>query len=142
MDPSNLIMRKACIISSMMALREMARVFPMVALNESMTRLAVGDAIGEIHDATIRVYDIERYIGFQVTKTYFSLCIFSSLNVPLFYKMITSLPHPVGLQKKIQMISLLLICRHTSHLNIRLPFDLLTLQERTNFARSPLFSFS
>lgn len=59
MDPSNLIMRKACIISSMMALREMARVFPMVALNESMTRLAVGDAIGEIHDATIRVYDIE-----------------------------------------------------------------------------------
>ncbi|XP_062228905.1 uncharacterized protein LOC133926811 isoform X2 [Phragmites australis] len=59
MDPSNLIMRKACIISSMMALREMARVFPMVALNESMTRLAVGDAIGEIHSATIRVYDIE-----------------------------------------------------------------------------------
>ncbi|KAL6602748.1 hypothetical protein ACP70R_043109 [Stipagrostis hirtigluma subsp. patula] len=59
MDPSNLIMRKACIISSMMALREMARVFPMVALNESMTSLAVGDAIGEIHNATIRVYDIE-----------------------------------------------------------------------------------
>lgn len=59
MDPSNLIMRKACIISSMMALREIARVFPMVALNESMTRLAVGDAIGEIHNATIRVYDIE-----------------------------------------------------------------------------------
>lgn len=59
MDPSNLIMRKACIISSMMALREIARVFPMVALNESMTRLAVGDAIGEIHSATIRVYDIE-----------------------------------------------------------------------------------
>jgi hypothetical protein len=58
-------MRKACIISSMMALREMARVFPMVALNESMTRLAVGDAIGEIHNATIRVYDIERYIGFS-----------------------------------------------------------------------------
>ncbi|AQL03679.1 Transducin/WD40 repeat-like superfamily protein [Zea mays] len=59
MDPSNLIMRKACIISSMMALREMARVFPMVALNESMTKLAVGDAIGEIYDGTIRVYDIE-----------------------------------------------------------------------------------
>ncbi|KAF0902107.1 hypothetical protein E2562_012875 [Oryza meyeriana var. granulata] len=59
MDPSNLIMRKACIINSMMALREIARVFPMVALNESMTRLAVGDAIGEIHNATIRVYDIE-----------------------------------------------------------------------------------
>uniref|UniRef100_A0A0E0AA54 Uncharacterized protein n=1 Tax=Oryza glumipatula TaxID=40148 RepID=A0A0E0AA54_9ORYZ len=59
MDPSNLIMRKACIINSMMALREIARVFPMVALNESMTKLAVGDAIGEIHNATIRVYDIE-----------------------------------------------------------------------------------
>lgn len=53
----------------MMALREMARVFPMVALNESMTKLAVGDAIGEIYDGTIRVYDIERYIGFLVTKT-------------------------------------------------------------------------
>lgn len=59
MDPSNLIMRKACIINSMMALREIARVFPMVALNESMTRLAIGDAIGEINSATIRVYDVE-----------------------------------------------------------------------------------
>jgi hypothetical protein len=78
MDPSNLIMRKACIISSMMALREMARVFPMVALNESMTRLAVGDAIGEIHNATIRVYDIERYICFAVSKIFF-LSIFFSL---------------------------------------------------------------
>jgi WD repeat-containing protein 7 len=68
MDPSNLIMRKACIISSMMALREIARVFPMVALNESMTRLAVGDAIGEIHSATIRVYDIERY-SLQVAES-------------------------------------------------------------------------
>lgn len=83
MDPSNLIMRKACIISSMMALREIARVFPMVALNESMTRLAVGDAIGEIHNATIRVYDIERYVGFQVAESCFrhavKLCIFSLL---------------------------------------------------------------
>jgi hypothetical protein len=68
MDPSNLIMRKACIISSMMALREIARVFPMVALNESMTRLAVGDAIGEIHSATIRVYDIERYKFMKLQK--------------------------------------------------------------------------
>lgn len=71
MDPSNLIMRKACIINSMMALREIARVFPMVALNESMTRLAVGDAIGEIHNATIRVYDIERYKGFQAAVVCF-----------------------------------------------------------------------
>lgn len=67
MDPSNLIMRKACIISSMMALREMARVFPMVALNESMTRLAVGDAIGEIHRKVHRL---------SVTKFVF-LCILS-----------------------------------------------------------------
>uniref|UniRef100_A0A6V7QW68 Uncharacterized protein n=1 Tax=Ananas comosus var. bracteatus TaxID=296719 RepID=A0A6V7QW68_ANACO len=59
MDPSNLVMRKACLSGSMVALREIARVFPMVALNESLTRLAVGDAIGDIHTATIRVYDIE-----------------------------------------------------------------------------------
>ena len=87
MDPSNLIMRKACIISSMMALREMARVLPMVALNESMTRLAVGDAIGEIRNATIRVYDIERYIGFQITKIYFLMHLFSlsPFNMSLCY---------------------------------------------------------
>ena len=33
-----------------------------------MTRLAVGDAIGEIHSATIRVYDIERY-SLQVAES-------------------------------------------------------------------------
>lgn len=59
MDPGNLVMRKACLNSSMVALREIARVFPMVALNDSSTRLAVGDAIGDIHNVTIRVYDIE-----------------------------------------------------------------------------------
>lgn len=97
MDPSNLIMRKACIISSMMALREMARVFPMVALNESMTRLAIGDAIGEIHNATIRVYDIERYIGFQVTKNYF-LCIFS-LSIEYVSMLLDDYCVLIGLQK-------------------------------------------
>ncbi|CAL9771655.1 unnamed protein product [Musa acuminata subsp. burmannicoides] len=59
MDPGNLVMRKACLNSSMIALREVARVFPMIALNETSTRLAVGDAIGDISTATIRVYDID-----------------------------------------------------------------------------------
>jgi len=98
MDPSNLIMRKACIISSMMALREMARVFPMVALNESMTRLAVGDAIGEIHNATIRVYDIERYIGFQITKIYFLMHLFS-LSIEYVSMLLDDYCILLGLQK-------------------------------------------
>lgn len=55
-------MRKACLNSSMTALREIAHVFPMVGINETSTRLAIGDAIGEIRSFTIRVYDIERYI--------------------------------------------------------------------------------
>jgi hypothetical protein len=88
MDPSNLIMRKACIISSMMALREIARVFPMVALNDSMTRLAVGDAIGEIHNATICVYDIERYMASNILKIIFHI-IFSILKMSQCYRMVT-----------------------------------------------------
>ncbi|XP_008795027.2 uncharacterized protein LOC103710884 [Phoenix dactylifera] len=59
MDPSNLVMRKVCLHTSMLALREIARVFPMIALNGRATRLAVGDAIGDIHSATICVYDVE-----------------------------------------------------------------------------------
>ncbi|XP_072984917.1 uncharacterized protein [Typha latifolia] len=59
MDPSNLVMRKACLSSSIIALREIARAFPMVSINKSFTRLAVGDAIGDIQSSTIRVYDIE-----------------------------------------------------------------------------------
>ncbi|KAG1335112.1 WD repeat-containing protein 7 [Cocos nucifera] len=59
MDPSNLVMRKVCLHTSMLALREIARVFPMIALNGRATRLAVGDAIGDIHSVTIRVYDVE-----------------------------------------------------------------------------------
>ncbi|XP_042459353.1 uncharacterized protein LOC122042996 isoform X1 [Zingiber officinale] len=59
MDPGNLVMRKACFSSAMIALREVSRVFPMVSLNETSTRLAVGDAIGDISTSAIRVYDIE-----------------------------------------------------------------------------------
>lgn len=59
MDPGNLVMRKACLSSSHIALREIVRAFPMVGMNETSTKLAVGDAIGDIHSVTIRVYDIE-----------------------------------------------------------------------------------
>lgn len=61
MDHGNSVLRKNCLHSSMATLREVARAFPMVALNERSSRLAVGDAIGDISGATIRVYDIERY---------------------------------------------------------------------------------
>lgn len=61
MDPSNSVMRKNCFQSSMTALKEIVRVFPMVALNDSWTRLAVGDVIGEIKNASIQVYDMQRY---------------------------------------------------------------------------------
>ncbi|KAH0453973.1 hypothetical protein IEQ34_018297 [Dendrobium chrysotoxum] len=59
MDPSNLVMRKACLKSSMLALKEIARVLPMVALNELSTRLAIGNAIGDVRNVTILVYDLE-----------------------------------------------------------------------------------
>ncbi|KAM0933193.1 putative transcription factor WD40-like family [Dioscorea sansibarensis] len=59
MDPGNSVMRKTCLNSCMITLREVARVFPMVALNETSTRLAVGDAIADIHHACIKVYDVE-----------------------------------------------------------------------------------
>ncbi|KAJ1405973.1 WD40/YVTN repeat-like-containing domain superfamily [Sesbania bispinosa] len=58
-DPSNSVMRKACFQSSMTTLKEVVRVYPMVAVNESWTRLAVGDVIGEINNASIRVYDMQ-----------------------------------------------------------------------------------
>lgn len=61
MDPTNLVMRKTCLQTSMTTLKEVVRVFPMVALNDTSTRLAVGDAIGEIKNASIRVYDMQRY---------------------------------------------------------------------------------
>lgn len=43
----------------MTTLKEVVRVFPMVALNDTSTRLAVGDAIGDMKNASIRVYDMQ-----------------------------------------------------------------------------------
>lgn len=60
-DPGNSVMRKTCLQSSMTALKDVARVFPMVALNDTLSRLAVGDAIGDIKSASICVYDMQRY---------------------------------------------------------------------------------
>ena len=61
MDPSNSVMRKTCFQSSLTALKEVVHAFPMVAINESWTRLAVGDMFGEIKSASICVYDLQRY---------------------------------------------------------------------------------
>ncbi|MED6173547.1 hypothetical protein PIB30_118502 [Stylosanthes scabra] len=58
-DPSNSVMRKTCYQSSMTTLKEVVRVYPMVAVNDSWTRLAVGDVIGEINSSSIRVYDMQ-----------------------------------------------------------------------------------
>ncbi|XP_030453867.2 uncharacterized protein LOC115675382 isoform X1 [Syzygium oleosum] len=66
MDPGNSIMRKTCLQTSMTTLKEVVRVFPMVALNDNLTRLAVGDAIGEISNASIRVYDMQSVMKFKV----------------------------------------------------------------------------
>lgn len=60
-DPSNSVLRKACFQSSWTTFKEVVRVYPMVAVNESWTRLAVGDVIGEVNNASIRVYDMQRY---------------------------------------------------------------------------------
>ncbi|KAG5593285.1 hypothetical protein H5410_043799 [Solanum commersonii] len=65
-DPGNLAMRKTCLQSSMVALKEIARIFPMVALNDPVTRLAIGDAIGEINSASIRVYDMQSITKIKV----------------------------------------------------------------------------
>lgn len=61
MDPGNSVMRKTCLHTSMAALKEIVHVFPMVSLNDTSTKLAVGDAIGDIKKASIRVYDMQRY---------------------------------------------------------------------------------
>nr|KYP58650.1 WD repeat-containing protein 7 [Cajanus cajan] len=58
-DPSNSVMRKACFQSSMTTFKEVVRVYPMVAVNDSWTKLAVGDVIGEVNNANIRVYDMQ-----------------------------------------------------------------------------------
>ncbi|CAK7335612.1 unnamed protein product [Dovyalis caffra] len=65
-DLGNSIMRKTCLQSSMTAIKEMVRAFPMVALNGTSTRLAVGDAIGEIKNATISVYDMQSVTKIKV----------------------------------------------------------------------------
>lgn len=66
MDHGNSVMRKTCLHSSMAALTEIVRIFPMVALNETSTRLAVGDAIGDIHSSTIQVYDLQSVTKLKV----------------------------------------------------------------------------
>ncbi|KAL2342718.1 hypothetical protein Fmac_004003 [Flemingia macrophylla] len=58
-DPSNSVMRKTCFQSSMTTFKEVVRVYPMVAVNDSWTKLAVGDVIGEVNSASIRVYDMQ-----------------------------------------------------------------------------------
>lgn len=71
MDPGNTVMRKTCLQTSMATLKEVVRVFPMVIMNDSSTRLAIGDAITEINGASIRIYDMQRY------KTFKGFCISS-----------------------------------------------------------------
>ncbi|KAF4354832.1 hypothetical protein F8388_018036 [Cannabis sativa] len=44
MDPSNSVMHKTCFQSSMTALKEVVHAFPVVAINDAWTRLAVGAA--------------------------------------------------------------------------------------------------
>lgn len=66
MDPANSAMRKICLQSSMATLKEIVRVYPMVTLNDSSTRLAVGDAFGELNKASIRVYDMNSMTAIKV----------------------------------------------------------------------------
>ncbi|KAF8380163.1 hypothetical protein HHK36_027646 [Tetracentron sinense] len=66
MDHGNSVMRKACLQSSMTALKEVARIFPMVTLNEASTRLAVGDPIGDINSVSILVYDMQSVTKIKV----------------------------------------------------------------------------
>lgn len=66
MDPANSVMRKTCFQSSMATLREVVRVYPMVALNDTSTRLAVGDAIAEVNNASIHVYDMQSVTKIKV----------------------------------------------------------------------------
>lgn len=66
MDPSNVVLRRTCFQSSMVVLKELVLVFPMVALNDTSTRLAVGDAIADINSAIIRVYDMQSVTKIKV----------------------------------------------------------------------------
>ncbi|KAL6177315.1 hypothetical protein ACLB2K_048841 [Fragaria x ananassa] len=65
-DPSNSVMRKTCFQSAMSALKEVARAFPMVALSDTWTKLAVGDVIGEKNNASIRVYDMQSIMKIKI----------------------------------------------------------------------------
>lgn len=62
MELSNSVMRKTFQQTSMNALREVAHSFPMVAMNETGSRLAIGEVIGGIKSTSIRVYDLQRYL--------------------------------------------------------------------------------
>ncbi|KAJ7567333.1 hypothetical protein O6H91_02G142800 [Diphasiastrum complanatum] len=67
MDPANSLLRKHCLHTAMTAVREMVRLFPMVALHQgfvvSNAKLAVADAIGDLRSLAIHVYDL-----YSVTK--------------------------------------------------------------------------
>ncbi|KAK4365429.1 hypothetical protein RND71_016787 [Anisodus tanguticus] len=66
-DPGNLAMRKTCLQSSMAALKEIARIFPMLAVNDPVTRLAIGDAIETVQTfgiTKIKVLDASGPPGF------------------------------------------------------------------------------
>lgn len=49
---------KHCHQTAMAAVREMVRVYPMVALHQDSGKLAVGDAAGDVHSLAIQVYDL------------------------------------------------------------------------------------
>ncbi|XP_074303756.1 uncharacterized protein LOC141638248 [Silene latifolia] len=65
-DPANSVMRRTCLQSSMATLREVVRVYPMIALNDTSTQLAVGDAISEVNSASIHVYDMQSVTKIKV----------------------------------------------------------------------------
>ncbi|XP_017234701.1 uncharacterized protein LOC108208690 isoform X2 [Daucus carota subsp. sativus] len=66
MDPANSAMRKICLQTSLVTLKEVVRVYPMVTLNDLSTRLAVGDAFGELNKASIRVYDMNSMAAIKI----------------------------------------------------------------------------
>lgn len=57
---------KHCYQSAMAAVREMVRVYPMVAVHQASGKLAVGDAVGDVHSLTIQVYDLNSACKFKV----------------------------------------------------------------------------
>jgi hypothetical protein len=51
---------KHCHETAMAAVKEMVRVYPMVALHQASGKLGVGDVAGDVHSLAIHVYDINR----------------------------------------------------------------------------------